>query len=184
MNDGIIIFMVSAVLLTAAVTDLRSQRIPNWLTFPAFLLGLAYHAGQQGMQGVFFSLEGAAAGIALLLVPYLMGGMGAGDAKLMGAVGSLLGPKMVLTAFLFTAIVGGAYAILVLAQKKLLRDFLSRCRAILTLAVLTRRLPDLPATKAPACPPLRYGLAIALGTLIAILVKSSPLFSSVQMISM
>ena len=178
MNNEIILLLLTVVLLTAVVTDLRARRIPNWLTFPTMLLGVVLHAGQQGMQGMAFSVAGAAVGMGLLIAPYLAGGMGAGDAKLMGAVGALLGPKMVLAAFLCTGIVGGVYALVLIVQKGSLRRFLSQCWTFLTLVVLTRRLSGLSRPSAGNCPRMRYGLAIALGTCIAILVADSHFFQA------
>jgi prepilin peptidase CpaA len=98
----------------AAVTDIRSRSIPNWLTYSAMLLGVGYHTMVNGAQGFFFGAGGLFLGLGLLIVFYLAGGMGAGDVKLMGAVGALLGLKGVFTAFLFTALAGGIYAIILL----------------------------------------------------------------------
>ena len=66
----------------AAVTDIRSRRIPNWLTYSAILLGVGYHTIVNGPQGFFFGAGGLFLGLALLIVFYLAGGMGAGDVKL------------------------------------------------------------------------------------------------------
>ena len=76
--------------------------------------------------------------MALLIVFYLMGMMGAGDVKLMGAVGSILGPAGVFKAFLFTAIVGGIYAVIVLAYHGQLAGFMKRIALSLKLSLLTR----------------------------------------------
>ena len=110
----ITLFASMVISLIAAVTDIRSRRIPNWLTYSAMLLGVGYHTMVSGAQGFFFGAGGLFLGLALLIVFYLMGGMGAGDVKLMGAVGALLGPKGVFIAFIFTALVGGIYAIILL----------------------------------------------------------------------
>ena len=102
------------VLVIASVSDWRDQKIPNILTLPCFLVAPAYHAWVNGWGGFLFSAGGIGLGIGLLILPYLMGGMGAGDAKLMGAVGGFIGPKAVLYAFAFTAIAGGVYALLLI----------------------------------------------------------------------
>jgi len=111
---GLLLFL-TIVLIIGTATDVRFHKIPNWLTFPTMTIGVVYHTAAKGWEGFLFSLEGIAVGIACFAVPYLMGGMGAGDAKLMGAVGGLLGPAGTFIAFLFTAIIGGIYALGLLA---------------------------------------------------------------------
>jgi len=101
----------------AAISDIRSKRIPNWLTYSAMVLGVGYHIILNGGRGFLFGAEGLLLGIFLLIFFYLAGGMGAGDVKLMGAVGALLGPKGVFIAFLFTALAGGIYAIMLLLSR-------------------------------------------------------------------
>lgn len=98
--------LLAAILLIAVVTDLRSQRIYNWLTFPAIASGLLLHALSTGVPGLLFALGGiGAASLALLL--FLLGAMGAGDVKLLGAVGALMGAHFTLWAIVCTAILGG-----------------------------------------------------------------------------
>jgi prepilin peptidase CpaA len=100
--------------------------------------------------------------------------MGAGDVKLMGAVGAVLGPKNVLNVFLFTGIIGGIYSIMVIclrfqASKKLLK------RIITTLKTLsfTGNFIPIPAGEDEKPPKLCYGIAIALGALITIWLKAA-----------
>ena len=68
----------------AVIEDIRRFKIPNWVTYPTMLLALLAHAVAGGLDGFLFSAGGVATGIGLFIIPYLMGGMGAGDAKLMG----------------------------------------------------------------------------------------------------
>ena len=111
--EPLIFIALSALLLTSAFTDLKSHRIPNFLTLPGMMLALTLYSFASGFEGFLFSLTGVAVGIGIFLIPYLSGGMGAGDAKLMGAVGGFLGAKGVFGAFLLTALFGGFYALLV-----------------------------------------------------------------------
>ena len=107
------IYLIS-ILIVAAIIDIRIKKIPNLLTFPTMVLGLVYYSITTGWDGLLFSLGGLSLGIAIFFVLYLMGGMGAGDAKLMGAVGAITGPKGALIASIYSAVVGGVYALIAL----------------------------------------------------------------------
>ena len=117
-----------------------------------------------------FSTLGIVTGIGLLFVFYLFGMMGAGDVKLMGAVGSFLGPAGVFQAFLFTALAGGIYAVAVLAVKGQLLRFVKRMVRSLYLSLAQRR-PVLLPEEGQALPVLCYGVAIAAGTVTSLFVK-------------
>jgi len=155
------------ILLIAVLTDLSQRRIPNLLTFPAMLLGLLAHSYQSGVDGLLFSIGGLAMGLGLLLFFYLFGMMGAGDVKLMGAVGSFLGPPGVSQAFLFTALAGGIYAVVVLALKGQLWRFLKRLGLSLYLSIAKRKPALVPDEGANELPVLCYGVAIAVGTTVS-----------------
>ena len=88
-------------LLIAGVTDVREGRIPNWLTFSLAGFGMAVHGWHQGFSGLLLSVEGLAIGILCLIFFYIKGGMGAGDVKLLGAIGAILGPHLIIYAFGF-----------------------------------------------------------------------------------
>jgi prepilin peptidase CpaA len=151
-------------LLIASVTDIRSQRIPNWLTCSGAAVARVYHGEAEGLRGLVPGIEGLALGMALLLPFYMAGGMGAGDVKLMGAVGTLLGPKGVFMAFLCSGITGGAYALVLLAARSRPKDAMLQYDTIRglfccagTMAHARRAAGDKPV--------LRYAVAIAAGTL-------------------
>ena len=88
------IWTVSIVLVVAAVIDGIQLKVPNWITFPMIASGWIYSAcayawgGDSWMVGLGWSLLGTAVGLALLLPPYAVGGMGAGDVKLLAGVGA------------------------------------------------------------------------------------------------
>lgn len=96
---------------TAAISDYRYRRVPNLLTFPAVILGIAVSLLNGGLLGLSSSAAGLFLGIALLSFPYAKGGIGAGDIKLLGAVGAIKGPNFVFVAFLTAAIIGGLMAV-------------------------------------------------------------------------
>jgi prepilin peptidase CpaA len=105
----------------ACVTDLRSRRIPNVLTFGASVVAVLFGAVSGGLTGLGWSLAGWAVGCALFLPWFLLGGMGAGDVKLMAALGSWAGPSTVIWMALYGAVAGGVFAIAV----SLARGYLS-----------------------------------------------------------
>lgn len=158
-----LLIILAALLMISAMTDIKWKKIPNALTFPVMLIGLFAHGFMSGASGFLYSIEGLFLGLALLIVFYFMGMMGAGDVKLMGAVGSILGPSGVFKAFLFTAIAGGIYAIIVLAYNGQLVGFMKRIALSLKLSLMTRG-PTLVPNEGKASPILCYGIAIAVGT--------------------
>ena len=177
MSGGVDIYSViflSGVLIAAAANDLRFKKIPNLLTYPAMVVALVYHFVMNGLDGLLFSTAGLALGIAILIVPYLMGGMGAGDAKLMGTVGAILGARGVFIAFLFTAIIGGVYAlIVVLIKRQHFKGFFTRQAATLKAFIFTKQFIPIPEDSNEKKPKLCYGIAIALGTLFSVFLEFS-----------
>jgi prepilin peptidase CpaA len=153
----------------AAVTDIRSRRIPNWLTYSAMLLGVGYHVMVNGANGFLFSTAGLFLGLALLIVFYLAGGMGAGDVKLMGAVGALLGPKDVFTVFFFSAIVGGIYAIILLLVHFRVKETAMRLGGMLSGLRFGTGFAASSSEPNGKTVALNYGVAIATGVFLSVL---------------
>ena len=162
---NIIFWIIIFVLGIAVIYDIRFGRIPNWLTFPAMAVAIVCHVGIAGVPGLLSSTAGLLIGFSIFLVLYLLGGMGAGDVKLMAAVGAFLGPRDVLLAAVFTAIAGGIYAIMLLAIQKGNRKALIRFGAMAKGLLLTGHFVQIPATGNEKTTPLRYGVAIGVGTL-------------------
>lgn len=94
--------------------DIKTRRIPNYLTLGTLLAGLGFQVGSQGWSGLASGLLGMVLGFALLIVLYLMGGMGAGDVKALAALGAWLGPAKTFELFLYMAIIGGLLSLAVL----------------------------------------------------------------------
>ena len=160
--------MLGVLVVPVVITDLKSQRIPNKITFPAILIGCGFQVWLKGYPGLIFSLQGIGLGIALFIIPYMLGKMGAGDAKLMGAVGAFLGPKGVLIAFLYTAVAGGVYVLLLnLFKRKQFKGFFAEQYHTYFGFLLTRKVDVLNMNNTQnqsARPRLCYGVAIGVGT--------------------
>ena len=168
MNSLLTIFLI-IVLVIAAVIDIRVQKVPNLLTFPTMILALACHGVMNGLDGLLFSSGGLLLGIAIFILPYLMGVMGAGDAKLMGAVGAVLGPRGVFNAAVFTSVVGGIYAlVLLLFHYRAHKCFIIRSATMLKTFAFTGQFIHIPPDENEKKPKLCYGIAIASGTLFTI----------------
>jgi prepilin peptidase CpaA len=163
--ESLAMILLALMVLFAANIDLKSNRIPNKITFPAILIGLAFHTWLNGFSGFMFSLKGAGLGLAIFIIPYLIGKIGAGDAKLMGAVGAFLGVKGVIIAFIYISFAGGIYLfILILFQREKFRGFFTELFHNFLAFVLTRKLDMDNTTKTSGRPCLCYGVAIAAGT--------------------
>ena len=159
------ILYITILLIISAVIDLRTHKIPNLITLPSILIALIYHSLLYGLDGLLFSAGGIGVGIGLLIIPYLMGGMGAGDAKLMGAIGGFIGVKAAFYAFLIIAAVGGVYAliIVVIYRSNFSGFFRKQFDTLVNFILIQKYIPDIEESE-KSRPKLCYGLAIALGT--------------------
>lgn len=164
--SGIQIAALSVAVIACAF-DLRTRRIPNWLTFGAAVAGLVFHVVTGGISGVAQGLGGWGTGIALLLAPYALGGMGAGDVKLVGALGAWLGPGDTFWLAMYTGIAGAVMALVVGAWHGYLREALNNLWLLLThwRVAGIRPLPELTLCTSRG-PRLAYAVPILAGTLV------------------
>ncbi len=162
-----VIWLVSVVMIEAAVIDGLQLRVPNWLTAHFVAGGLAYWAWSQGGVGFLWSLEGAALGLALLLPLYAIGGMGAGDVKLLAGMGAWVGPALVLQAFVATAVVGGLMAAVMVVRSGELARHVALFHTIGNEILAVRspsKLSEIAAARKPTMLLLPYGIPMAVGT--------------------
>ena len=159
------ILMTGATIISVA-EDLRRQKIPNLLTFPCMLMALVYHSISSGLDGFLFSAGGLAVGLGFFIIPYLLGGMGAGDAKLMGAIGAMIGPQCIFSVSIIAYIAGGIYGVILMAlHPKYAASFLRRLWTTFKTFVLTAQFIIIPPDKNEKQPILRFAIPIAVGTL-------------------
>jgi len=155
-----------AVVIAAAIADIAARRIPNWITVPGAALGLAIQSYYGGWHGALSSLAGAGLGFGFFLLLHLAGGMGAGDVKLAGAVGAMVGAQSFVVVFIATGLLGGLAALVLSLARGRLRQTLERtARLIGNFGALhwkeVRGSSDLHSPDALRLP---YGAVIALGT--------------------
>ena len=112
MQLNIIDYFLIFLLVLAVYYDLTRRKIPNRITMPAILIGITWSTVNSGLSGFLFSIFGFLFGLTVFLIPYMSGGMGAGDVKLMAAIGALKGWKFTLFSSLGTAVAGGVIVII------------------------------------------------------------------------
>ncbi|HZG58583.1 A24 family peptidase [Paenibacillus sp.] len=117
-------FVLIGVLLVCAATDAARRKIYNVVVFPALALAVAGHLATGGWAAAGLSMLGLFAGLSLLLIPYLMGGMGAGDVKLLAVVGALKGAAFAADAAIYMALTGFLLSVVFLLPRPAFRRFL------------------------------------------------------------
>ncbi|MGB9337396.1 MAG: A24 family peptidase [Candidatus Acidiferrales bacterium] len=156
-----------ALTFSAGWIDWRTRRIPNWLTVPALLLGIAVHTVMAGWPGALVSLEGVVLALAILLPLVLLRALGAGDWKLMGAVGAFLGPLMFLFVLLASVFLSGLMAVVMMVLthrvKTTLRNLVVLVRGFFVFGLRTH--PEISLDN-PTLLKLPFGVAAATGTFI------------------
>src|SRR5580700_3071936 len=154
--------MAGAVILSLAAgwTDLRSRRIPNWLTVPGLLIGVTASTVVSGWSGLANSLKGAAVGLALLLPFVLLRSLGAGDWKLAGALGAFAGLR-IFDLLLGSIFVAGLMAVALIIYKRRVLQTLRNIGHILV-SLVTFRLPESRVSlDNPESLKIPYGVALA-----------------------
>lgn len=165
------VWLVTVTLIVAAVIDGIQLKVPNWLTFPMIALGWVYSftlSTYPGWEGLGYSLMGTVVGLAVLLPAYAIGGMGAGDVKLMAGIGAWMWVEVTLLSFAVSAVVGGVIAVcMVLANKAWLKhqqQFWLIWNEILTVKS-PEKLAAIARERKPSMMLLPYGIPMAIGTI-------------------
>lgn len=153
--NEILVLIVSTI---GGIYDLKSRRIPNWLTLGTFIIALLYNLLFLQFSGALNCTLGFLVGILILIIPYAMGGMGAGDVKLLGAVGAIVGFKDVISIFLYSAICGLCLGLIWIIFKPGHLKFLITTGQIFPTIDKKEKVP--------------YGVAILLGTILYIVLDN------------
>ena len=159
MFEKILLLFLSGI---GGLYDVKSRRIPNWLTLGVPVLLLVFYALQFKISGVLNCIIGFSVGVLLLIVPYLLGGMGAGDVKLLGVIGAVIGWKDVISVFVYSALAGFFLALLWIIITPGHLKYLITTGKIFPVLDKKEKMP--------------YGLAILAGTIVYVLIGSYNFF--------
>lgn len=160
--------VVCILLIWAAWIDGKELRVPNWLTYPMILAGLVYSTCVGGWAGLGDGLLGMVVGLLTLLPLYAVGGMGAGDVKLMAGIGAWLGAVVTFWAFAVTVVVGAVMAVIMVMWKKDWEKHYVNFYVILTEWLTIRNPEELAAIakeRKPTMLLLPYGIPICIGSI-------------------
>lgn len=165
----IVYVLAFATAAIACLTDLRTRRIPNAVTFASALAAVFYHAIDGAGPGLWQACAGWSVGVAFFFVPFALGGMGGGDVKLMGALGAWLGPADVVWLGLYAGVAGGVLALGVSIATGYLRQALANVWLLLKhWAVVGPRPLDEVTLARGSGPRLAYAVPILVGTVATI----------------
>jgi prepilin peptidase CpaA len=165
------LFMTGALVVAGigGATDVATRRIPNWLTYSGMLVAIAGRSVLQGWHGLGSALAGGLIGGGAFLVFFLLHAMGAGDVKLITAIGCLVGPASAIQIVLATAIAGGIFAIIVAVWQGRLRAVLANVLDLIKFhAVAGAEMHPSLNLSSPQAARLPYGVAIATGVLYSV----------------
>jgi len=168
LTDNWHVWLVTVVLIVAAVIDGWKLKVPNWLTFPFVISGWVYSLAFFGWAGLGWSLVGTGVGLILLLPAYAIGGMGAGDVKLLAGVGAWVWGTVTFYAFCLSAIVGAVMAVGMVLYRRKWGHHQAQFMSILTEILVIRdpeQLSKIAAERKSSMLLLPYGIPIAIGTI-------------------
>ncbi|HEU5141279.1 MAG TPA: prepilin peptidase [Bacillales bacterium] len=151
------------ILLVCMYTDIKSRKIYNKVVYPGVFAALVCHLFMDGWGGLLQSFLGLCVGFAILLIPYLLGGMGAGDVKLLALVGAFNGTVFVLQTSVYMAFVGALMAVFILLFRK------GRLRAVLFFLFSRMNRVKVPLSLDKSNKMYPYGVAIACGAFVTLI---------------
>lgn len=160
--------LISVILIVAAVIDGYKLKVPNWITLPFIVSGWIVSGVLFGWSGLAWSLVGTGIGLALLLPAYAIGGMGAGDVKLLAGIGAWVWGTVTFYAFCVSAVIGGVIALGMVLYARKFQHHSAQFSAILTEIFVVRdpnQLAAIAAERKSSMMLLPYGIPIALGTI-------------------
>ncbi len=164
MNEYKILFLI-IVLVISGITDILKGKIYNFVTFPGIVMGIAINWYYNSYSGLILSLSGLLISSVIFIILFMWGGFGAGDVKLMMAVGAIAGYKIIFDLILYSAVAGGIMAnVVIIKNRCFLRTWTNVLRFFLFLIPGYKLKPE-PLKKKNSIV-LPYGYAISIGSLV------------------
>jgi prepilin peptidase CpaA len=157
----------------ACITDIRSRRVPNVLTFGSAIVAVLFHILDRQAGGFIHSVEGLFVGAAIFFVPFALGGLGGGDVKLLAALGAWVGPADAAWIALYAGVAGGVLALAVAVFTGYLRQALANIWLLFShwRAAGIRPLNEI-SLEGSAGPRLAYAIPIFTGLLVNVWLRS------------
>ena len=164
----VVLALAGTVALIAGATDWRWRRIPNWLTVPAAVIGVGINLAGSGWVGLKMSAEGIGLGLLLLFPFVVVRALGAGDWKLVGALGAFLGPQTLLLVLGAAALIAGVMALALVIYKRRFGQMLRNLGRVL-LALATGHAGD-PSVSLdnPESLKVPFGVAVAIAAIVLV----------------
>ena len=162
------VWLVTVVLILAAVIDGFELKVPNWVTFPFILSGWIYAFAAFGWEGLGWSVLGTVVGLLLLLPAYAIGGMGAGDVKLLAGVGAWILIQHTVNSFCVSALIGALMALAMVVSRRAWKKHQDQFWLILNEIMVIKdpeKLAEIAAERKSRMLLLPYGIPIAIGTI-------------------
>lgn len=158
-------------LIICCITDLRVRKIYNKVIFPILFCVFLLHLILNGLSGLGFSILGFICGIAIFFIPYMIGGFGAGDVKLLALIGAIKGSIFAVYTALYMFIIGGAIAlIIIMLQKETINFFKSLFRYLAGIVTGCHYKLKFPTTQFLK-KYFPYSIAIAGGAVISLIIR-------------
>lgn len=162
-----VLSITALMMLVSSYTDVRWGKVYNWCTLTTALIGLGLHTYHTGLSGLWFSAGGWLTGVALLFIPFFTRGMGAGDVKMLAAVGAMMGPEFTFYTFLWGASVGAVMAVGYMASQG---GLMNRLKSTFVMAH-SQVLLDQSFKQRSRKENIPYGVAIAVGGVLAYIIQ-------------
>lgn len=163
-----IVLLLFSLTILLGYFDIKYRRIPNKIILPTLICGLLLNTFWQGWNGLQSSITGCLLAFALMLILHFFGAMGAGDVKLFGAIGSIIGIGLVLKTFIVIVLLGAVLAMISMFYTGTVRVTIQRVYLILVGFLPGWKMPRYEVT--PDRHTIPYGVAITLGTLISLVI--------------
>lgn len=164
-------FILLAILIsTASYTDFKEAKIPNKLTLPIILLAFIYH-GSGGWHSLWHAVLGCMTGMGVMLILYVFKAIGAGDVKLFGAIGTVMGWPFTLDCMMYSVIIAGMIGLLILIFRHRLVSTLKRMFSFLLWSIFRRKLSIVDYTKQNQVLTFPFMYAVMPAVIITIIVR-------------